>query len=199
MRRKKEQALADDPMAYAQLRDGAPCGSGGWGAKSVHLYNVHPSQSLNVKVEKRWMYNGQYFTDTLWHTLSSGSNVKLGCPIPGPTAQKFEYFIVKAFYSASVFEKEFKINSFSVQDKQTHEVIQGINGHNLVVIFFYDNTQLPPDEIQTSDPDWVSLALYRNTKEFTSYLNMFNTQAGRLWVRGLQAGQAPAEIIFYTQ
>lgn len=87
---------ADEAKKYAKITQGNPCGD--WGAKYLNLNNTHSDKKIGVTVEVRWVYENRPQTETKVYELFPGQQVGLGCPIPGPTTQKFEYVVKTAWF-----------------------------------------------------------------------------------------------------
>ena len=82
---------------YAKILTGNLCGN--WGAKSLHLKNLSSDKKIGVTVEVKWIYQNQQMVESRMYTLFPQQQIELGCPIPGPTSQRFDFSIVGAWFS----------------------------------------------------------------------------------------------------
>ncbi len=74
----------------------APCGAGGKSATLVH--NNHSNRGIGVTVEINYIYLGQNQSESRIYNIFPGQKVDLGCTIPGPTQQRFNYKIAGAWF-----------------------------------------------------------------------------------------------------
>lgn len=90
--------------AYIQPVDGVDCGP--FGAKMLYLRNIHPTATAVVHVHHHWIYDNEQHDEYQRHVLLPSSltsqqpdarDARMGCPIPGPTGQLFEWDVVRAF------------------------------------------------------------------------------------------------------
>jgi hypothetical protein len=86
----------DNAFDYAKILTGNPCGN--WGAKSLHLKNISSDKKINVTVEIKWVYQNKPMVESRMYTLFAQQQIELGCPIPGPTSQRFDFSIVAAWF-----------------------------------------------------------------------------------------------------
>jgi len=82
--------------AYAKILTGNPCGN--WGAKSLHLKNLSSDKKIGVTIRIDWVYQNNPQTKSRPYILYPQQQIELGCPIPGPTAQRFDYSIAAAWF-----------------------------------------------------------------------------------------------------
>lgn len=103
---------ADDSEAGAESVDmqyikevlGEACGP--WGANVLHYRNVHPRRAIRITIRHHWIYNGEVVENPPYNlVLQPNSNggeapndkdALMGCPIPGPTTQRFNWDVKKA-------------------------------------------------------------------------------------------------------
>jgi hypothetical protein len=51
-----------------------------------------------VTIEIKYIYQGQNQSESRLYNIYPGQNIELGCTIPGPTQQKFNFSIVGAWF-----------------------------------------------------------------------------------------------------
>lgn len=81
---------------YVKIIKGNPCGN--WGANSLYLKNNNPERKIGVTIEVRWVYENRPRTESRIYNLFPGQQIELGCPIPGPTNQRFDYILISAWF-----------------------------------------------------------------------------------------------------
>lgn len=91
-------------MQYIKAIYGEACGP--WGAHILYYRNIHRSRSIRITIRHHWIYQNEthekpLYTVVLEPNLYGGSNptdkdALMGCPIPGPTSQRFNWDVVKA-------------------------------------------------------------------------------------------------------
>lgn len=80
----------------AKIVQGGDCGS--LGAKTLYLQNTNFSRPIGVTIEVKWNYQNEQRVENRVYTVYPQQKVMLGCPIPGPTPQRFDYKILAAWY-----------------------------------------------------------------------------------------------------
>ena len=103
-----DQVQVDDNLTVNFIGDSAqftrfvsvvygPLCNSTWVAHSLYLKNTHPTLTLVVTVEIRWVYQNEALCEVKEFTCPpNGGTVEMGCPIPGPTSQRFAYVPVCA-------------------------------------------------------------------------------------------------------
>lgn len=82
---------------YAKILSGNPCGSRG--ARSLHLRNLSSDKKIGVTIEIKWVYQNTPMVESRGYTLYPQQQIELGCPIPGPSPQRFDFSIVAAWFA----------------------------------------------------------------------------------------------------
>lgn len=85
-----------NPRDSALISYGNTCGVGGRLAILVH--NNNSNRGIGVTIEIKYIYQGQNQSESRLYNIYPGQKVDLGCTIPGPTQQKFNYAIVGAWF-----------------------------------------------------------------------------------------------------
>jgi alpha-tubulin suppressor-like RCC1 family protein len=84
--------------------DGVACGPLLYGANMLYIRNRFVDK-LRVQVKHHWIYNGYHRSEMQEYVLDSNNvserlptsaDKRLGCPIPGPTAQTFHWDVTRA-------------------------------------------------------------------------------------------------------
>ncbi len=92
-------------IIYIKAVYGEICGP--TNSRILYYRNIHPSRSILVTIRKHWVYNNQTEEDVFDKILSSNygagpepndKDVLMGCPIPGPTSQRFDWDVIKAVF-----------------------------------------------------------------------------------------------------
>ena len=86
----------EEARNYIEIIAGNPCGT--FGAPYLNLRNKSNDKKIGVTIEVRWMYNNRPRTESRIYNTFPGQVVGLGCPIPGPTAQRFDYILIAAWF-----------------------------------------------------------------------------------------------------
>lgn len=81
---------------YVRITQGNPCGN--WGARSLHLISTSSDKQIGITIEIRWIYENRPRTESRVYNLYPGQQIELGCPIPGPTSQRFDYILIAAWF-----------------------------------------------------------------------------------------------------
>ena len=81
---------------YVEIIVGNPCGT--FGVPYLNLRNKSNDKKIGVTIEVRWMYNNRPRTESRIYNTFPGQVVGLGCPIPGPTSQRFDYILIAAWF-----------------------------------------------------------------------------------------------------
>ena len=98
-----ELTVDEIKMQYIKPVYGADCGP--FGAKVLYFRNVHPRIAIRITVRHHWIYNGEQREEIQEHVLPSNPNAgpgvspldtRMGCPIPGPTGQRFHWDVTDA-------------------------------------------------------------------------------------------------------
>lgn len=89
---------------YVKAIHGDPCGN--WGAHVLYYRNIHPRRRIRITIRHHWIYEGETreeppYTVVLEPNLYGGAvptdkDARMGCPIPGPTTQRFNWDVIKA-------------------------------------------------------------------------------------------------------
>ncbi|MGQ2981860.1 hypothetical protein [Flavobacterium sp.] len=85
-----------NPRDSVVISYGNTCGAGGRSAILNH--NNHANRGIGVTIEIRYVYQGQNQSESRLYNIFPGQQVDLGCTVPGPTQQRFNYFIVGAWF-----------------------------------------------------------------------------------------------------
>ena len=89
---------------YIVAVDGGDCGVPG--TRALYYRNLHPDHRLAFHVEHHWVYENVEYREYLrFEAEPNGSagpaatsrDVRMGCPIPGPTMQQFHWDVTHAF------------------------------------------------------------------------------------------------------
>lgn len=86
----------NNAKTYAKILTGNPCGN--WGAKTLLLKNLSLDRKIGVTIKVEWIYQNKPHTSSKTYLLYPQQQIALGCPIPGPTAQRFDYSIAAAWF-----------------------------------------------------------------------------------------------------
>ena len=86
----------EDARNYVEIIAGNPCGT--FGVPYLNLRNKSNDKKIGVTIEVRWIYNNRPRTESRIYNTFPGQVVGLGCPIPGPTAQRFDYILIAAWF-----------------------------------------------------------------------------------------------------
>lgn len=82
--------------ALAQIITGNPCGN--LGARLLYLKNLSTDKKIGVNIEIKWVYQSRQMSETRVYYLFPQQQIELGCPIPGPTSQRFDFSIAAAWF-----------------------------------------------------------------------------------------------------
>ncbi len=85
-----------DPRQFTHFISGGKCGSRGY--NFIRLQNTHKTKSIGVTILTKWIYNRRPRSSTKSYRLTPGQIVGIGCPVPGPTSQRFDFSISGAWF-----------------------------------------------------------------------------------------------------
>lgn len=86
----------NDARAFAKILKGNSCGP--FGENFLYLKNQSSEKKIGVTIKIDWLYENKPQTTTNPYILYPQQQIVLGCPIPGPTAQRFDYSLVAAWF-----------------------------------------------------------------------------------------------------
>ncbi len=84
-----------DARSYVEIITGNPCGP--FGVSYLNLKNKSNDKQIGVTIEVRWIYNNRPRTESRIYNTFPGQVLGLGCPT-GPTAQRFDYMLIAAWF-----------------------------------------------------------------------------------------------------
>ncbi len=91
-----QDAPTENARGFLQVVANQPCGPAGFGGRYLQLRNAHPDRRISVTYRVDWTYQNQRRSRERTGTWSPGRTNPLGCTVPGPTGQRFNYTIVSA-------------------------------------------------------------------------------------------------------
>ncbi|MGJ1205541.1 hypothetical protein [Sphingobacterium lactis] len=86
----------ENAMRDAKMIEGSVCGP--HGSRMLYARNAGTTRPIGITVEIKWIYMNEQRTESRVYTIYPQQQEYLGCPIPGPTMQRFDYKIVAAWY-----------------------------------------------------------------------------------------------------
>ncbi|MCA1789201.1 MAG: hypothetical protein LC667_04895 [Thioalkalivibrio sp.] len=99
-----DAGTVDDPrMNYIKAIRGEICGP--LDSRLLYYRNIHPTWTIKILVDHHWVHNDRVYREQQEYVLSPNSragtgvhplDVRMGCPIPGPTLQRFHWDVVDA-------------------------------------------------------------------------------------------------------
>nr|WP_315240211.1 hypothetical protein [uncultured Flavobacterium sp.] len=81
---------------FISIRSGSDLCNPEWAAYSLYLKNTHHTNSIWSKIEISTQVVPPVDPTYVEYTIAANSEIHIGCPIPGPTGQRFYYRIVKS-------------------------------------------------------------------------------------------------------
>lgn len=91
-----EEDNLNNAVKDARIISDGTCGP--FGAKTLYIQNESSLKSIGVTIEIKWNYQNETRTENRVYTVYPQQRIILGCPIPGPTSQQFNYKILAAWY-----------------------------------------------------------------------------------------------------
>lgn len=92
----ESEGMFEDARNYVETFAGNPCGT--FGVPYLNLRNKSSDKKIGVTIEVRWIYEGRNRTESRIYNTFPGQTIGLGCPIPGPTNQRFDYILIAAWF-----------------------------------------------------------------------------------------------------
>jgi hypothetical protein len=100
-----ENKAADEiQQQYIKRISGNVCGP--HLARLLYYRNTHPNRSIKIVIDHHWEYNGEEHHKREDYVLDpnpdgpfdrpNALDVLMGCPVPGPTQQKFHWDVLSA-------------------------------------------------------------------------------------------------------
>lgn len=81
---------------YISISSGSDLCNPEWASYSLYLKNTHPKNRIWVRIEISTQVVPPVDPTYIEYTIEGKSEIYIGCPIPGPTGQKFYYRICKS-------------------------------------------------------------------------------------------------------
>jgi len=88
--------VLETAMSFVRIVSQGNCGPAAFGGRFLALENTHPSKTIWVTYGVSFYYQGQPRSETRTGRWSAGRTNPLGCTVPGPTNQRFNYRILSA-------------------------------------------------------------------------------------------------------
>lgn len=86
----------ENARSFVSISSSGRCGPAGFGGQFLQIRNAHPSRAITVSYAIRYIYQGQQRSERRTGTWSPQRTNPLGCTVPGPTGQRFDYQITDA-------------------------------------------------------------------------------------------------------